>query len=137
MKKLPGAQKTELQELPQIKERLSFLYLERCLINRQDSSISIADERGTVQVPAASLSVLLLGPGTTVTHRAMELIGDAGTSVLWIGEHGVRYYASGKPLTHSASLLMMQAKLVTNTRLRLEMHARCIRCASQVKMFRT
>ena len=120
MKKLPGAQKTELQELPQIKERLSFLYLERCLINRQDSSISIADERGTVQVPAASLSVLLLGPGTTVTHRAMELIGDAGTSVLWIGEHGVRYYASGKPLTHSASLLMMQAKLVTNTRLRLE-----------------
>ena len=53
MKKLPGAQKTELQELPQIKERLSFLYLERCLINRQDSSISIADERGTVQVPAA------------------------------------------------------------------------------------
>ena len=103
MKKLPGAQKTELQELPQIKERLSFLYLERCLINRQDSSISIADERGTVQVPAASLSVLLLGPGTTVTHRAMELIGDAGTSVLWIGEHGVRYYAWGKPLTHSAS----------------------------------
>ena len=133
MKKLPGAQKTELQELPQIKERLSFLYLERCLINRQDSSISIADERGTVQVPAASLSVLLLGPGTTVTHRAMELIGDAGTSVLWIGEHGVRYYASGKPLTHSASLLMMQAKLVTNTRLRLEI----ARKMYQVKMFRT
>ena len=120
MKRLPGAQKTELQELPQIKERLSFLYLERCLINRQDSSISITDERGTVQVPAASLSVLLLGPGTTVTHRAMELIGDAGTSVLWIGEHGVRYYASGKPLTHSAALLMMQAKLVTNTRSRLD-----------------
>ena len=89
MKNLPGAQKTELQELPQIKERLSFLYLERCLINRQDSSISITDERGTVQVPAASLSVLMLGPGTTITHRAMELIGDAGTSILWIGEHGV------------------------------------------------
>lgn len=120
MKNLPGAQKTELQELPQIKERLSFLYLERCLINRQDSSISITDERGTVQVPAASLSVLMLGPGTTITHRAMELIGDAGTSILWIGEHGVRYYASGKPLTHSAALLIMQAKLVTNTRSRLE-----------------
>ena len=90
MKKIPGAEKAELQELPQIKERISFLYLERCLINRQDSSISITDERGTVQVPVASLSVLLLGPGTTITHRAMELIGDAGTSILWIGEHGVR-----------------------------------------------
>ena len=119
MKKMTGASKAELQELPQIKERISFLYLERCLINRQDSSISISDERGTVQVPSASLSVLLLGPGTTITHRAMELIGDSGTSVLWIGEHGIRYYASGKPLTHSASLLQAQAQLVSNTRSRL------------------
>lgn len=119
MRKMTGASKAELQELPQIKERISFLYLERCLINRQDSSISITDERGTVQVPSASLGVLLLGPGTTITHRAMELVGDSGTSVLWIGEHGVRYYASGKPLTHSASLLQAQAQLVTNTRSRL------------------
>lgn len=116
---IAGAPKAELQELPQIKERMSFLYLEHCIINRQDSAISVVDERGTVNVPAASLSVLLLGPGTNVTHRAMELIGDVGTSVLWIGEHGVRYYASGKPLTHSASLLLKQAELVTNVRSRL------------------
>lgn len=116
---IAGAPKAELQELPQIKERMSFLYLEHCIINRQDSAISVVDERGTVNVPAASLSVLLLGPGTNATHRAMELIGDVGTSVLWIGEHGVRYYASGKPLTHSASLLLKQAELVTNVRSRL------------------
>ncbi len=114
-----GAEKANLQELPQIKERISFLYVERCLINRQDSAIRIIDERGTVNMPAASLSVLLLGPGTSVTHRAMELIGDAGASVIWIGEHGVRYYASGRPLTHSAALLIAQAELVTNTRSRL------------------
>lgn len=114
-----GAPKTELQELPQIKERMSFLYLEHCVINRQDSAIIVTNDRGTVQVPAASLSVLLLGPGTNITHRAMELIGDVGTSVLWIGEHGVRFYASGKPLTHSASLLLAQAELVTNIRSRL------------------
>lgn len=117
--KIKGAEKAELQELPQIKERISFLYLERCLINRQDSAISITDERGTVNVPAASLSVLLLGPGTNVTHRAMELIGDVGTSVLWIGERGVRYYAAGKPLTHSAALLIAQAMLVSNMQSRL------------------
>jgi CRISPR-associated protein Cas1 len=118
-KKISGAEKAELQELPQIKERLSFLYLERCLVNRQDSAISITDERGTVDVPAASLSVLLLGPGTNVTHRAMELIGEVGTSVVWIGEHVVRYYASGKPLTHSAAMLIEQAKLVSNMQSRL------------------
>ena len=117
--KQQGAKKAELQELPQIKERMSFLYVERCLINRQDGAISISDGRGTVNVPAASLGVLLLGPGTNITHRAMELIGDAGVSVVWVGERGVRYYAHGKPLTHSAALLIRQAELVSNTQSRL------------------
>ena len=117
--KINGAEKADLQELPQIKERISFLYLERCFINRQDSGISITDDRGTVNVPAASISVLLLGPGTNVTHRAIELIGDAGTSVIWVGEEGVRYYASGRPLTHSAALLIKQAKLVSNNQSRM------------------
>lgn len=111
--------KPGLQELPQIKERISFLYLERCLINRQDSAISISDERGTVNVPAASLSIIILGPGTNITHRAMELAGDVGTGIIWTGEHGVRFYASGSAMTHSAALLVQQAKLVSNTQTRL------------------
>jgi len=49
----------------------------------------------------------------------MELIGDAGTSVIWVGEHGVRYYANGRPLTHSARLLVRQAGLVSNVRSRI------------------
>ena len=115
----PVLKKPELQALPQVKDRLSFLYLERCVINRQDSAISVTDVRGTVLVPAAILSVLLLGPGSKVTHRAMELIGNAGTSVVWVGEHGVRYYAHGRPLTHSARLLIRQAELVSNARSRV------------------
>ena len=111
--------KPGLQELPQIKERISFLYLERCLINRQDSAISISDERGTMNVPAASLSIIILGPGTNITHRAMELAGDVGTGIIWTGEHGVRFYASGSAMTHSATLLVQQAKLVSNTQSRL------------------
>jgi CRISPR-associated protein Cas1 len=116
---LDGAERAELQELPQIKERVSFLYLERCLISRQDSAIAITDERGTVHMPAASLGVVMLGPGTNVSHRAMELIGDTGTSVVWVGERGVRYYAHGRPLTHSSRLLIAQAELVSNMRSRL------------------
>jgi len=116
---IPGAEKPQLQELPQIAERISFLYLERCLVSRQDSAITATDERGTVNIPAASLGVLLLGPGTNITHRAMELIGDTGTSIVWVGEHGVRYYAHGRPLTHSSRLVIAQAALVSNTRSRL------------------
>jgi CRISPR-associated protein Cas1 len=82
--------------------------------------VTVTDERGTVHVPAAAVAVLLLGPGVNVSHRAMELLGDAGASVLWIGERGVRYYAHGRPLTHSSRLLVAQAALVSNKRSKLE-----------------
>ncbi len=118
-KEIPGIKKPDLQALPQIRDRISYLYLERCVLNRCDGAISVVDARGTVHVPAASIGVLLLGPGTSVSHRAMELIGDAGTSVIWVGEHGVRYYAHGRPLTHSSRLLTRQAELVTNVRSRI------------------
>ena len=119
MAEIPGMARPELQALPQIGDRMTFLYLERCVLNRQDSAFTVTDDQGTVFVPAAAISVLLLGPGTKVTHRAMELIGDAGVSILWVGEHGVRYYAGGRALTHRAELLIRQAELVSNTRLRL------------------
>ena len=117
---MPGMKKPELQALPQIGDRLTFLYLEHCQINREDSAILLRDEKGTIRIPAASISVLLLGPGTNVTHRAVELIGDAGVSIMWIGEQGVRFYAMGRPLTHRSHLLMRQAQLVSNQRTHLQ-----------------
>ena len=89
------------------------------MINRQDGALTVTDIRGTVHVPAASLSVLLLGPGTNISHRAMELAGNTGISVIWVGEQGVRYYAHGNPLSHSAHLLIRQAKLVSNVQTRV------------------
>lgn len=119
MAKLPGIKRPDLQALPQIRDRLSFLYLEHCKINRQDGAVTITDARGVVHLPGGNIGVLLLGPGTQVSHRAMELLGDAGASILWVGEQGVRYYAHGRPLTHSARLIIRQAELVSNTRTRL------------------
>ena len=112
----PGMIRPELQALPRIQDRMTFLYLEHCQLNREEGAIAVRDEKGIVCVPAAAISVLLLGPGTTLTHRAMELIGDAGVTVIWVGEQGVRYYAGGRPLTTHAQMLMRQAQLVSNTR---------------------
>ena len=116
---LPGAKKPELTELTRARDRVTFLYLEHAKLNRQDSAIVVTDSRGTVFVPAAIISVLMLGPGVDVTHRAMELIGDAGMSAIWVGERGVRQYAHGRPLTHSSTLLEAQAKLVSNRQSRV------------------
>lgn len=115
-----GMIRPDLQALPQVKDRMTFLYLEHCTLERQDGAITVTDENGVVHIPAAAISVLLLGPGTRVTHRAMELMGDTGVGAVWVGEHGVRYYAHGRPLTTRANLLIRQAELVSNTRKHLD-----------------
>lgn len=114
-----GTPPPELNELVRAEDRLSFVYFEHCLINRADNAITVIDDTGTIHVPAASLSVLMLGPGTNITHQAMTVIGENGATVIWVGERGVRMYAFGKPLTHSSLLLQRQASLVSNTRKRL------------------
>ncbi len=116
--------KPQIQELPQIQARMTFLYLEKCQLSREDNAITFLDANGVVHIPAASISVLMLGPGTSVTHRAMELIGDAGVTVIWVGESGVRYYASGKPMTHRAGLILRQAAMVSNMRVHLRVARR-------------
>ena len=119
MDKKSGAKKTDLKELPKISDRVSFIYVERAKINRQDSAITVSDYRGIVHIPIAMLGLLMLGPGTDISHRAVELIGDTGTSLVWVGERGVRYYAHGRSLAHSTRFLEKQAKLVSNNRSRL------------------
>ncbi|WP_322354161.1 type I-E CRISPR-associated endonuclease Cas1e [Paratractidigestivibacter sp.] len=116
---IPGSPPSDIMDLSRMEDRMSFAYFERCTINRSDNAITVENAAGTIYVPAASLSVLMLGPGTKVTHRAMELIGENGATVIWVGERGVRMYAFGKPLTHSSALLQRQAALVSNSRSRL------------------
>lgn len=119
MKNISGAKKTELSELPRISDRVSFIYVEHAKINRIDSAITVSDYRGVVNIPVSMIGVLMLGPGTDISHRAMEILGDVGTSVIWVGERGVRYYAHGRSLAHSTRFLEKQAKLVSNKRTRL------------------
>lgn len=119
MKKGMGAKKPELNELARAEDRISFLYIEHADLSKQDSAVTVTDSKGTVFVPAALISVLMLGPGVNVTHRAMELIGDSAMSVVWVGECGVRQYAHGRALNHSSKFIESQARLVSNTRSRL------------------
>ncbi|MCI8400521.1 MAG: type I-E CRISPR-associated endonuclease Cas1 [Lachnospiraceae bacterium] len=111
-----GMMRPELAELPQVSDRMSFIYLEHCVINREDSAVKVTDMEGDVFIPAAAITTLLLGPGCKITHRAMELVGDSGIGVVWVGEHGVRYYAHGRALNSHTRLLLKQAELVSNIR---------------------
>ncbi|CAB0843147.1 type I-E CRISPR-associated endonuclease Cas1 [Corynebacterium diphtheriae] len=109
--------------LPRMESRLSFLYVERAVINRDGNALTIKDQRGIAHVPATQLAVVLLGPGTKVTYAAMALLGDAGASVVWVGEKGVRYYAHGRPPAKTSRFAEAHARLWSNQRTRL----RCAR----------
>lgn len=108
------------QALARMSDRISFLYAERCVVNRDGNSLTITDQRGVAYVPATQLAALLLGPGTKITYAAMALLGDAGVTTLWVGERGVRYYAHGRPPAKSSRMAEIHAQVICNQRKRLD-----------------
>lgn len=114
-----GVPPAELADLSRVEDRISFLYLERSVIHRDSNAITATDDRGVVHIPAATIGVLLLGPGTSITHQAIALLADHGSTAVWVGERGVRYYAHGRSLASSSRLLIAQAAAVSHRNRRL------------------
>lgn len=113
-----------LPSLPRATDRLTFLYAEHCVVHRKDNAITLQNEKGTVHVPASTLLVLMLGPGASVSHQALLVMSECGSTVVWVGESGVRYYAHGRSLAQSNRLLVTQAYKVSHRRERLEVARR-------------
>ncbi|MCX5398425.1 type I-E CRISPR-associated endonuclease Cas1e [Streptomyces sp. NBC_00102] len=107
------------RDLNRVGDRVSFVYLERCTVHREDYAITAEDAEGVRHIPSATIGTLLLGPGTRVTHEAMKILGECGAGVVWVGERGVRYYAAGRALSRSAALMEAQAVAWANQRTRL------------------
>lgn len=117
----------DLHVLPKVRDSLSYLYVEHCRIDQEAKAIAIHDQRGRFPVPCSSLTLLMLGPGTTVTHAAVRALADNGCLVAWTGEEGVRMYAFGTGETRSARNLLRQAWLCTHRALRLGVVVRLYR----------
>ena len=47
MDDVPGMIRPDLQALPQVRDRMTFLYLEHCTLGRQDGAITVTDEKGS------------------------------------------------------------------------------------------
>jgi CRISPR-associated protein Cas1 len=113
-----------LQELPKFGDKLSYLYVEHAAIDQCDKAVAVHDAEGMTPVPAAALSVLILGPGTTITHAAVKALGDNNCQILWVGEHAVRFYAHGLGGARHSRNLIRQAALVSNDVTRLQVVVR-------------
>ena len=109
-----------LKELPKARDRSSYLYVEHARIDQEAKAISIHNADGVTPVPCAGLALLMLGPGTRITHAAVLALADNGCMVVWCGEEGVRFYASGQGTTRSAEKLLRQASLCARRSTRLK-----------------
>ena len=118
---------TNLHELPRFRDGISYLYVEHAVVEREASSIAVYRREGAFQIPAAALGVLLLGPGTRITHAAIRALSECGVTVLWVGEEAGRFYATGIGETRSARRLYRQVRAWARPRERLEVVKRLYR----------
>ena len=112
--------KIDFQALPQLRDSLSYLYIEHAVVEREGSALLVLQETGRTTLPAANLCVLLIGPGVTITHAAVRLLTESGCVLSWTGEDGCGFYAAGVGETHSARHLIQQAYLVSHPETRLK-----------------
>lgn len=123
-----------LHELPKVRDRLTFLYVEHARVDREDKAIAVHNELGLTPVPCANLGLLLLGPGTRITHAAVLTLADNGCLVGWCGEQGVRFYAAGTGVTRDAARLLHQAALASRRSTRLKVVRRMYEARFEEKL---
>lgn len=109
-----------LKPLP-MKGRISMIFVQYGQIDVLDGAFVLIDKNGVRKhIPVGSVACIMLEPGTRVSHAAIRLAATVGTLLVWVGESGVRLYASGQPGGARADRLLYQAKLALDDELRLK-----------------
>jgi CRISPR-associated protein Cas1 len=109
-----------LKPIP-IKDRISVAYVEKGNIDVLDGAFVVVDKNGVrTHIPVGGLVCLMLEPGTRVSHAAVTLASRVGCLLIWVGDGGVRLYASGQPGGARADRLLYQAKLALDDEARLK-----------------
>lgn len=105
-------------------DRHGLLWLERgelCVIDGCLHFSRGADSLRPVidQIPHQALSMILLGPGSSVTHDALRLLARHGTLLAAVGQDGVRSYTAPPLLPDRSDVARRQAELWGNPRRRI------------------
>lgn len=104
-----------------IKDRTSMIFLQYGQIDVLDGAFVLIDKTGIrTHIPVGSIACIMLEPGTRISHAAVRLAATTGTLLVWVGEAGVRLYASGQPGGARSDRLLYQAKLALDEELRLK-----------------
>jgi len=73
-------------------------------------------ERGEYSIPHQNISLVLLGPGTSISHDALRLLARHGTAMAAVGEDGVRCYTAPPIMPDSSAMARRQVTLWSDLR---------------------
>ncbi|MCD6162322.1 MAG: type I-E CRISPR-associated endonuclease Cas1 [candidate division Zixibacteria bacterium] len=111
-------------ELPRFSDRWSFLYFEKCKIDKDASGLFSHDIKGKVPLPINQLSLLMLGPGVSITHAAVKLLAENNCLIAWVGQDAIRMYGHSTGGTYSSKRMIEQARLASFPELRISVAKR-------------
>lgn len=118
---MPLFERPPLETLAPAKDRWTPLYLEHGRLEVDDSSVKWIGADGLLcRLPVATVSALILGPGTTVTHAAMKACAESNTPVCWTGEDSLRFYAFGLAPNHANDMPRLHAEIWADKRRRTQ-----------------
>jgi CRISPR-associated protein Cas1 len=109
-----------LHELPRFRDRWSYLYLEYGTLDQARQGLVFENKSARTSIPINQLNLILLGPGTTVTHAAVKALAGNSCLLAWTGQEGVKFYAHSTGATFSARRLIRQARLASDEQQRLQ-----------------
>lgn len=109
-------------------DRAGCLYLARGALTARVGTLAFlqcqstpadALEAGDYDIPLQGVSIILLGPGSTVSHDALRLLAHARTALAAVGEDGVRLYTAPPMIPDRSGLARLQARVWADDDLRV------------------
>lgn len=126
---LKGRLGLEVARLPH-ELRHGLVYLDRGRLEVEDGCLRFlcagggALAAGDWQVPHQSVSLILLGPGSSVTHDALRLLARHNTGLAAVGEDGVRFYTAPPLLPDASEVARRQARAWADPAVRVQIARR-------------
>lgn len=105
-------------------DRHGLVWLERGELCVVDGCLNFMVGKDTLtphidQIPHQAVSMILLGPGSSVTHDALRLLARHGTLMAAVGQDGVRTYTAPPLLPDRSDIARRQAELWGSPRRRI------------------
>lgn len=118
---MPLFERPPLETLASAKDRWTPVYLQHGRLEVDDSSVKWIGADGLLcRLPVATISALILGPGTTITHAAIRACTESNTPVCWTGEESLRFYAFGLSPNHTNDMPRLHAEAWADKRRRTQ-----------------